>query len=165
MDYLFTTFGKYLLITAVVLLMPASIEARLPARASGKSLIAAYGVFAKLICCVLLLVVVFFALALASVERASVLSRICIFSMLGIPTVFLVIETFGKKVEIEGDRIIRSYFGVIVKARTRSSVVRVTYDKALSMFRVYFEDRSTLWISTVMRGSSQLAEKLNEKTA
>ena len=162
MDYLFTTYTKYFLIAAIVLLLPASIEARLPAQTKGQSLVVNYGIFAKIICALLLIVAVFFALALASVDRASALTRVGIFATLGIPTVFLAIETFGKKVTIEGDRIVRSYFGLISRIRSRANVARVRNDTIWRVFRVYFEDGSTLWMTTMMRGSAQVAEKLNE---
>jgi hypothetical protein len=165
MDYLFTTYTKYFLIAAVVLLLPASIEAQLPARIKGQTIVVAYGVFTKVVCSLVLMVVVFFALALAGVDRASALTRFGIFSTLGIPAIFLTIETFGKKVTIEGDRVIRSYFGFISKTWSSSSVVRVTNDTTWSMFRIYFDDGSSLWMPTMMRGSFQVGEKLNKKTA
>jgi uncharacterized membrane protein YhaH (DUF805 family) len=165
MDSLFTAYTKYILIVTIVMLLPASIEAGLPAQTQGQSLVVRYGVFAKVICALLMIIAVFFALALASVDRASALTRIGMFATLGIPTVFLTIETFGKKVTIEGDHVISSYFGIISRVRSRSSIARVTKDTIWKMFRVYFEDGSTLWMSTMMRGSAQVAEKLNEKTA
>jgi hypothetical protein len=162
MDYLFKTYGKYLLIAVVVLLYFVGVEAQLPARIRGQRMIVAYPLFAKLLCIVLVLFVAFFALALAGVPRASVYARLGIFSMLGVPVIVLLLETFGKKVEVDGDFVSRSYFGVISNTRRCSSVTCVKSDTVWKMFRVYFEDGSTLWISTAMRGSAQLAEKLTK---
>lgn len=163
MDHLFTAYAKYLLLAAAVLLLPAGIEARLPARTDGQGMSVEYGVCAKMACALLLLLAVLFGLALAAVERASAAERLGIFALLGVPAMVVVAETSGKKVRLEGDRIVRSYFGLFSRSRALSSVVRVTHEPAWGMFRVRFSDGSTLWIPTLMRGSAQAAEQLHDR--
>ena len=109
----------------------------------------------------MLIFVVFFAFAVAAVHREPIMTRVGIFSTLGVPVTILAIEILGKKIEADADIVVRSYFGAFVKKRKTAQVVRVEYDKTWCMFKVYFDDRSTLWIPAILRGAVQLAQKLN----
>ena len=161
MDYPFRTFSPVLLLAALTFACAANFEVRFPVKMEGQKIMAAYPVCFKLFCICMLIFVVFFAFALAAVHRESIESRIGIFSTLGIPVTILAIEILGKKIEVDGDIVVRSYFGAFVNKRKIAQVVRVEYDKAWLTFKVYFDDRSTLWIPTIMRGTVQLAQKLN----
>jgi hypothetical protein len=162
MDHPFTAYGKYLLIAAAVFLFIACLEARLPAKIKDRKMTAAYPVFAQLLCGILIVFCAFFAFAMSAVDQESVMSRVLIFSLIGLPVFILSFEIFGKKINLEGDFVSRSYFGIGPK-RSNSMITRVTHDTAWKMFRIYFSDGTTLWISTMMRGSADLAQKLDEK--
>jgi hypothetical protein len=161
MNHPFTAYGKYLLITAVVCLFIACLEARLPAKIKERKMTAAYPVFAQLLCVTLIVFCILFAFAMSAVGRESVMSRVLIFSLIGLPALILSFEIFGKKIDLEDNFVSRTYFGIGSK-RSNSMITRVAHDTAWKMFRIYFSDGSTLWISTMMRGSADLAQKLDE---
>jgi hypothetical protein len=137
---------------------------RPPAKRTNQKLTAAYPVSAQLCCAVLLLFCIFFAFAISTVDRESVLSRVLIVSLIGLPALALSFETFGKRIDLEDDWVDRSYFGITSSRRSRSMITRVTHDTGWTMFRIYFSDGSTLWLSSMMRGSADIAQKLDQRT-
>jgi hypothetical protein len=112
MDYPFRTYSPFLMFAALIFLFFVNIEVRFPVKMNGQKFTVAYPLSLKLLCVCLLIFIVFFAFALAAVHRESIISRIGIFSMLGVPLAALSIEILGRKVEIDRDIMIRSYFGL-----------------------------------------------------
>jgi hypothetical protein len=165
MDYAFRVFGRYLIIAALIFLSGLIFEMRLPTKMNGEKITAAYPLCLKLFCVCFLIFSVFFGLALAAVHRESIISRIGIFSTLGVPAAALSLEILGKKIEIETDAIVYSYFGIFLNKQMKTQVLCVGYDKTWQTFKVHFQNGSTLWISAIMRGAVQLVQKLNEQQA
>ena len=161
----FLASGKYLLVAALLCLVTSGIEARLPLRVDGDRFMVRYPIFLMLLCVIMLVLAVLFAVALTDVDRDPALVRAAIWSLIGIPALALAFEVMGKRITLTRDVISRSYFGALSFERRRDHAVRAAYDIGWKAFRVRFTDGSVLTIPIFMRGSAQLAAQLSAEKA
>ena len=160
MNHLFPQYGMVLLVAAIVLLLAGMIETGVPVASAGQVLIARYPLCLRLFCVVLIVFCLFFAFALASVQRELALARLGIWSLLGVPSSALAAEVFSRRVTLGPGSVSCSSFYQHRFSRQQGSVSKVIYDDSSKMFRVYFADGATLRLSAMMRGSQQVAHAL-----
>ncbi len=160
MSHLFPQYGLFLILAALVLFIGATIEAGVPVVPAAQVIVARYPLCLRLLCGVFLVISLFFALALASVQRESILSRLGIWSLLGVPSLALSAEVLGRRITLGGGSVSRLSFYQHRFSRQQASVSGVTYDKTLGAFKVRFTDGATLRLPIVMRGSQQVAHSL-----
>jgi hypothetical protein len=160
MSDLFSHYGLFLLAVAVVLFLAGTIEARVPVTPIRQVIVARYPWCLQLLCVVMLVFCLFFALALASVQRDSLLLRLGIWSALGVPSLLLSAEVFGRRVTLSSGSVSRWSFYQRPFSHQRGNVAGIAYDNTRKAFRVLFADGATLHLPIFMRGSQQVVYAL-----
>ncbi len=154
MSTLFTAYGPSA-VAAVICLVASVVEARAPLAHVGGRFVVRYPMSLAIMCIILLIFCAAWALALAAVERDSALSRLAIWSMVGLPAILLAFEVLGRRITVDATTIRRTYFGFTVFERPRQDLVAVMYDTAWKAYKLAFSSGGFLRVPTMMQGSHE----------